>query len=126
MKKLGRSPEVLLDGFSTALPSGEVLYSDHWLKAVPIYIDGRELFADLVILEMQDYDVILGMDWLSKYNATIDCKKKMVVFQPSEEDQFMFVSTPSKTRMPMISIMKAEKLLKKGCIITSSIFGRLL
>ena len=51
VKKLGRSPEVLLDGFSTALPSGEVLYSDHWLKAVPIYIDGRELFADLVILE---------------------------------------------------------------------------
>ena len=80
VKKLDRSPEVLLDGFSSTLPSGEVLHSNHWLKAVPMHIDGRELFTNSVILEMQDYDVILGMDWLSKYNATIDCKKKRVVF----------------------------------------------
>ena len=81
-----------------------------------IYIDGRELFTDLVILEMQDYDVILSMDWLAKCNATIDCKKKRVVFQLSEKDQFMFVGTLSKARMPIISIMKVEKLLKKGCM----------
>ena len=28
----------------------------------------------------------------------------------------MFVGIPSKTRMPMISLMKVEKLLKKGCM----------
>ena len=39
-----------------------------------------------------------------------------MVFQPSEEDQFMFVGTPSKTRMPIISVMKAEELLKKDCM----------
>ena len=52
VKKLGRSPEVLLDGFSTALPSREVLYLDHWLKAVSINIDGTKLFTKLVTLEM--------------------------------------------------------------------------
>ena len=56
------------------------------------------------------------MDWLSKYNANIDCKKKRVIFPPSEEYQFVFIGTPSKTRMPMIFVMQIEKLLKNSCI----------
>ena len=39
-------------------------------------VTGRRLPVDLIVLEMVDYDVILGMDWLSKYNATIFCRKK--------------------------------------------------
>ncbi|XP_062086532.1 uncharacterized protein LOC133792641 [Humulus lupulus] len=73
VKRLGRSCEKLSEVFSTMLPSGEILYSTHWLRGVPICIDGRELYADLIMLEMHDYEVILGMDWLSKYNVTIDC-----------------------------------------------------
>ena len=34
--------------------------------------------ADVVLLEIQGYDVILGMDWLAKYKATIDCKRKIL------------------------------------------------
>ena len=33
----------------------------------PVVISERELCADLVMLDMTDYDVILGMDFLSKY-----------------------------------------------------------
>ena len=39
-------------------------------------ISKRELKADLVMLDMTDYDVILGMDFLSKYGAMINCKDK--------------------------------------------------
>ena len=54
-------------------------------------ITERELSIDLVILDMVDYDVILGMDFLSKYGATIDCKAKVVSFQPPGEEWFVFV-----------------------------------
>ena len=37
---------------------------------------------------MVDYDVILGMDWLFKHNATILYEKKKVVFQLMEEYAF--------------------------------------
>ena len=43
---------------------------------------------DLVILDISDYEVILGMDWLSKYHATIDCKKKIVMFRPPGQEEF--------------------------------------
>ena len=56
-------------------------------------VDGRELSIDLIGLVMTDFDIILGMDWLEKYGAMIDCKKKMVTFEPEGEDPFVFVGT---------------------------------
>ena len=44
--------------------------------------------ADLVVLEMHDFDVILGMDWLAGHHASMDCYRKMITFKledlPSE------------------------------------------
>ena len=76
--------------FGTTFPSGEVMYSDRVLRACPIIVDDRELFVDLIVLDMDEYEIILGMDWLSKYHAKIDCRKKIVVFQPPNTDQFVF------------------------------------
>ncbi|XP_062075939.1 uncharacterized protein LOC133780075 [Humulus lupulus] len=112
VKRLGKLCEKLLEVFSTMLPSREILYSTHWLRGIPICIDGRELYTDLIMLKMHDYEVILGMDWLSKYNATIDCRKKTVIFEHSKEDEFMFIGTTSKSCIPLISIMKARRLLE--------------
>ena len=65
-----------------SLPSGENLTSRFNFKEVPVKVTGRGLLVDLIVLEMVDYNVILGMDWLFKYYATILCRKKKVVFQP--------------------------------------------
>ncbi|XP_062073030.1 uncharacterized protein LOC133777449 [Humulus lupulus] len=116
VKRLGRSCQKLSEVFSTMLPSREILYSTHWLRGVPICIDGRELYVDLIMLEMHDYEVILGMDWLSKYNVTIDCRKKTVIFKPSKEVEFMFIGTTSKSCIPLIFVMKARRLLESGCM----------
>ncbi|KAL5554266.1 hypothetical protein UlMin_041667 [Ulmus minor] len=68
--------------FHIALPSGEVLLSNYWVRHVPIVFSGRELHADLVLIKMYDYDVILGMDFLGKYNALIECRRRRVIFHP--------------------------------------------
>jgi hypothetical protein len=39
---------------------------------------GVDFIANLIILESKGIDIILGMDWLSKYKALIDCAKKSV------------------------------------------------
>jgi hypothetical protein len=43
-------------------------------------IEGKTLPARLVVFRMLGFDVILGMDWLSKYKANIDCDAKEVTF----------------------------------------------
>ena len=75
-----------------ALQSVEILFSSYLLCNVPIIIIGRELSVDLVILEMVDYDIILGIDFLGKYKATIKYKTKMVSFNPPIEEQFEFIA----------------------------------
>ncbi|KAL5570640.1 hypothetical protein UlMin_027215 [Ulmus minor] len=102
--------------FSTTLPSGEVMISTCWLHAVPMIVDDRELFVNLIVLDMHDFDVILGMDWLSKYNATIDCRKRRVIFEPMGEEKFKFVGKPKKSGTPIISALKAKKMLSNGCV----------
>ena len=69
-----------------------------------------------MVLEMVDYDVILGMDWLSNYNATIFCRRKKVVFEPSEGKVFKYKGTPRGSKWPVVSAMKASRMLIKGCV----------
>ena len=49
--------------------------------SVKICLDEYELEVDLIPLELNDFDVILGMNWLSKHKAHIDYYIKIVTFQ---------------------------------------------
>ena len=44
-------------------------------------IHDRKLSTDLIALPFGEYDLILGMDWLSKHRAIVDCDKKYVVLK---------------------------------------------
>ena len=46
-----------------------------------IGLDEYELEVDLIPLELNDFDVILGMNWLSKHKAQIDYYTKIITFQ---------------------------------------------
>ena len=58
----------------------EVMYSDSVWRACPITVEDRELFADLIMLDIYDNEIIFGMDWLSKYYAKIDCRRYGLVY----------------------------------------------
>ena len=87
---LDRHVQCIGQTFRTVLLSGDIMLSSYWLRVIPVVISERELCVDLVMLDMTNYDVILGMDFLSKYEATIDCKVKTVGFKPPREEMFMF------------------------------------
>ncbi|XP_074559895.1 uncharacterized protein LOC141815930, partial [Curcuma longa] len=63
---------------------------------------------------MQDFDVILGMDFLSKYGASIECRKRRVVFQPEAESVFEFIGEPKRRTGKFLSALQAHKMLSKG------------
>ena len=59
-----------------SLPAGDPLFSDRVVRDSKVLIEGQEFPADLVALYMRDFDVVLGMDWLSRHRATLDCYKR--------------------------------------------------
>ena len=42
-------------------------------KNCPLTIHDREFSVDLIDLPLQEFDLILGMDWLSKHRVIVDC-----------------------------------------------------
>ena len=53
-------------------------------------VEGRELLADLILLDVIDFDVILGMDWLAQHYASWDFREKVVIFKIPNGEEFRF------------------------------------
>ena len=80
-----------------------------------ILVHGHEMPADLVLLPLQEFDVILGMDWLSCHRARVDCYSKIVSFGNSTDETPIFVGIRRTASARIISAVKAERLLRRGC-----------
>ncbi|GKG25190.1 putative reverse transcriptase domain-containing protein [Tanacetum coccineum] len=67
---------------------------------------------------MGSFDVIIGMDWLSKYSAVIDCAKKIVHRIPWRNKTLIIHGDGSTrgnvTRLNIISCTKTQKYMEKG------------
>ena len=58
--------------------------------------------------------MILGMDFLGKYNATFECRSKKVIFRPPGKEEFEYSRDGGKQPKMLIFAMKARKLLRNG------------
>ncbi|KAL0550034.1 hypothetical protein IC582_014530 [Cucumis melo] len=99
---------------SVSTPSGECMLSKEKVKACQIEIAGHVIEVTLIVLDMLDFDVILGMDWLAVNHASIDCSRKEVTFNPPSMASFKFKGGGSKSLPQVISAIRASKLLSQG------------
>ena len=83
--------------------------------ACDIIIGDVTLYVDLLPLNIDIFDCILGMDWLTKYCATIDCASKFVVYSSPGMPEFVLTGNGVGPPPYLISFMKVRKLLRKGC-----------
>ena len=58
------SPETLSEPFSVSTPVGDPVIARRVYRNYPVAISQKVILADLVELQMIDFDVILVMDWL--------------------------------------------------------------
>lgn len=62
---------------SISTPIGDTVCASRCMLTVDITIQGRWMPASPYLLDMHDFDVILlGMDWLDKDYALLDCHRK--------------------------------------------------
>ncbi|KAL0561626.1 hypothetical protein IC582_002066 [Cucumis melo] len=99
---------------SVSTPSGECMLSKERVKACQIEIAGHVIEVTLLVLDMLDFDVILGMDWLATNHASIDCSRKEVTFNPPSMASFKFKGGGSRSLPQVISAIRASKLLSQG------------
>lgn len=95
------------------LPDGVSVVTQEMLLGESVVIHGRELPVDLIVFDMPDFDVILGMDFLGRFGVEIDCRRKKARFNLDDGDKFNFGEGYQLSML--ISSVKARKMLRKRC-----------
>nr|CAD1840676.1 unnamed protein product [Ananas comosus var. bracteatus] len=70
----------------------------------------------LALRKLGEFDVFLGMDWLTKYYATIDCKNRTVTFREPGQTEMVFSGCRSSLFAMTISSSRARQLISCGCV----------
>jgi hypothetical protein len=76
-----------------------------------------ELFsANLVVISLGAFDVILGMDWLSQYRAVISYFWKTVLLQASSGREVIFLGSSPKFTLSLLSQLLPDRRSRKSGI----------
>ena len=98
-----------------SVPNGDTMISERIVPGSRLVIQNKDFPADLIVLGIHDFDIVLGMDWLSKHRATLDCYKKEVRLVRPEEPGVIFRGIRREIASSLINAMTASKMLRKGC-----------
>ena len=97
-RELGLEVETLKEPLYVSSPLGIWAIIGMICRGCELEISRTLLIVDLRIMDMSEFDVILGMDWLTAYRVFIDCERRRVtaytqdgtrvVFQGDKYDNF--------------------------------------
>ena len=68
------------------------------------------------VQEMDDFDVILGMTWLSPQFAILDCNAKTVTLAKPGTDPLVWEGDYTSNPVRIIFFLRAKKIVSKGCL----------
>ena len=96
-------------------PIGNCVIVNRVYRDCPIRIREYEFLGDLIELSFREFDVILGMDWLSRHQVVADCRMKRVTLRTPSGEEVTFISERSNHLSNVISAATARTMVQKGC-----------
>ena len=81
----------------------------------PIRIRECEFPGDLIELSFREFNVILGMDWLSRDQVVVDCRMKRVTLRTPSGEEVTFIGERSNHLSNVISAATVRTMVRKGC-----------
>nr|GFC00355.1 putative reverse transcriptase domain-containing protein [Tanacetum cinerariifolium] len=98
---------------STSMPDSVRI--THVYRNLPLLFDDKIRAINALPLDMCEFDIILGMDWLTEHDATIDCRSYRVIFGDIHAPEFIYHGSLPGKSMQIISALQAHTLLSHGC-----------
>ncbi|GJX25672.1 putative nucleotidyltransferase, ribonuclease H [Tanacetum coccineum] len=100
--------------YNIEMADGNLVSTNTVIKGCTLTLLNQPFEIDLMPIKLGSFDVVIGMDWLSKYRAKILCDEK-VVHIPIDGETLIIRGDRSKTRLNLISCIKTEKYISRGC-----------
>nr|GEW94927.1 putative reverse transcriptase domain-containing protein [Tanacetum cinerariifolium] len=100
------------------LADGKIIGVNTIIRGCTLNFMNHPFNIDLMPIPLGSFDIIIGMDWLTKYHGVIICDEKIVrvpfgreilIFQGNGDNQI------EESRLNIISCTKAQEYLSKGC-----------
>lgn len=67
--------------FNVSTYVGQSILVDRFYRGCTITINQKDTIIDWVDLDMVDFDIILNLDWLHAWYASVDFKSRVVMFE---------------------------------------------
>ncbi|GKE40547.1 putative reverse transcriptase domain-containing protein [Tanacetum coccineum] len=109
-------PVELGTSYEVKLADEKVVSTNNVLMGCTLNLLNRSFPIDLMVIELGSFDIIIGMDWLSRYDAAILCGEKKVRI-PLEGKTLVIEGNKNNSRLKIVSCIKARKYIEKGCVL---------
>ncbi|GJU23177.1 putative reverse transcriptase domain-containing protein [Tanacetum coccineum] len=111
------TPTTLENHYDVELADGKIIGVNTIIRGCTLNFMNHPFNIDLMPVPLGSFDVIIGMDWLTKYHGVIICDEK-IVRVPFRKDTLTFQGDGSnqrkESRLNIISCTKAQEYLSKG------------
>ncbi|GJR93716.1 reverse transcriptase domain-containing protein [Tanacetum coccineum] len=108
-------PSITIDTFyDIEMADGNSVSTNTVIKGCTLTLLNQPFEIDLMPIKLGSFDIVVGMDWLSKYHAKILCDEK-VVHISIDGETLIIRGDRSKTRLNLISCIKTERYISRGC-----------
>ncbi|GJS97082.1 putative reverse transcriptase domain-containing protein [Tanacetum coccineum] len=107
-------------GYAAELADRRVAETNTVLRGCTLGLLGHPFNTDLMPVELDSFDVIIGMDWLANHHAVIVYDEKIVRIPYGDEDLIVQgdrSGKENKSKLSIISCTKTLKYIMKGCQI---------
>nr|GEU36774.1 putative reverse transcriptase domain-containing protein [Tanacetum cinerariifolium] len=112
------TPTTLENHYDVELADGKIIRVNTIVRGCNLNFMNHPYNIDLMPVSLGSFDVIIGMDWLTKYHGVIICDEK-IVHVPFGREMLIFQGNGDKqreeSRLNIISCTKAQEYLSKGC-----------
>ncbi|GJW60325.1 putative reverse transcriptase domain-containing protein [Tanacetum coccineum] len=107
-------PVELDTSYEVELADGKVVSTNNVLIGCTLNLLNHSFPIDLMVIELGSFDIIIGMDWLSRYDAAILCGEKKVRI-PLKGKTLVIEGNRNNSRLKIVSCIKTQKYIEKGC-----------
>ncbi|GKA76158.1 putative reverse transcriptase domain-containing protein [Tanacetum coccineum] len=105
-------PPITLDTtYDIEMADGNLVGTNTIIQSCTLILLNQPFKIDLMPIKLGSFDVIIGMDWLSKYHDRIICDEK-VIHIPIDCETLIIRGDQSKTRL--ISCIKTKRYISRG------------